>query len=198
MKTLTRYIPTGFTEYKPDLGDYPKDLFTVYVDLDKITAIFYTGKQSKHTFYNRFRTVDDMKKKINDTISALMSWEDRKVARKAERKEKIKNMDVSQVKIGDIYHWTGGYNCTRNAYVKVVGFVSKGKVSVIELPKTQISGDWMNGEVAPIVDFTDVTSSKTFVIRPGYNGGVILRNTKTGYKDDYRKWNGKPNWENCD
>lgn len=139
-----------------------------------------------------------MKKKIKDTISGLMTHEEYKAKRKIEKSEARKNMDTSVIKVGDIYHWSGGYNCTKNAYIKVtmVG-VGKNKVRAIELPKTQVDGDWMNGNVAPVVDFNS-DNFRTYTMRPGYKGEIMIRDTRGGYHDNFYKWNGKPNWENCD
>lgn len=199
MKTKTRWIPEGFKEFAPELEDYPKDMFACYVNVEQPhnpKAIFFTGKQTPHTWYNRFTDIPQMKAKINKTITNLMEHEEYKDKRKADRILARKNMDTTVVKVGDIYHWSGGYNCTRNYYVKVVAPAGKNKFTVIELPKTQVDGDWMNGNVAPIVDFT-TDKTKVFTARPAYNGGIMLRDTK-GYHDNYYKWNGKPNWENCD
>lgn len=193
-----RHIPEGYKEFAPELGDYPKEMFACYVNLEQPhnpKAQFFIGKQSKPAWFYRFPNIEDMKKKINESISNLMAHEERKAERKEERKEKVKNMDVSQVKVGDVYHWLGGYNCTRNDYVQVLEVKGK-RVSALELQKTQVDGDWMNGNVAPILN----NGSKiiSMMIRPSYREGeVILRDTK-GYKDNYYKWNGKPNWENCD
>ena len=94
---LTRYIPAGYTEYTPDLGDYPKNLCAVYVDLATNTAIFYKGKSTRHLWYNRFSTTDFMKNKINNSISSLMSWEDTKAKRAETRKA------PTTYKVGDIF-----------------------------------------------------------------------------------------------
>ena len=196
-KLLTRYIPQGYKQYSPEIGNYPKDLFSVYVHPEKTIAMFFVGKQSKPLWHYRFNTVERMKQQINGRISALMSWEDTKEKRKQERKDALKSLDKSQVKVGDIYHWSGGYNCTRNDYIQVTGF--KGaKVLCVELNKRQHSGDWMNGEVIPMTD--SEKGSVTAVIRPGYGEDkVMLRVTShSTYKQNYYKWNGKPNWENCD
>jgi hypothetical protein len=197
----TRFIPEGFKEFAPELGDYPKDMFACWVNLEQPhnpKAMFFIGKQSKPIWYYRFSDVVRMKDKIKTTISNLMSHEELKDKRKAERKEARKNMDISLVKVGDIYHWSGGYNCTKNDYVKVLEITGKNKVAVAGLDKTQHSGDWMNGEVMPVPEAMGAV--QIFTVRPsGYtSGGIILRNTKTGYKENYYKWNGKPNWENCD
>lgn len=199
MTNKTRYIPQDFKPYTPDLGDYPKDLFACYMSLDVLgngpAAIFYVGKQSKPLFYNRFRTVDDLKKKVNDTIKRLMSHADMIARRKADRIAKRKAMDVSTVKAGDIYHRTYGYNCTKNEYARITGSAGKNKFHAVILNKYQVDGDWMNGNVAPVLD----TGHKDVILHahPGYSGTVELKDPK-GYRAYYTLWNGKPNWENCD
>lgn len=194
-----RYIPEGYKEYTPELGDYPKDMFAAYINIEQPhnpKAMFFVGKQANPIWHYRFANIEAIKVKVNAAIANLMAHEDYKAKRKAEKMEARKNMDITGVKIGDIYRWTGGYNCTRNAYIKVMGFTGKNKVQVIELPKTQVDGDWMNGNVAPVVDFVS-DNIRTYVLRPAYNGGVRIRDTK-GYHEDYYKWNGRPDWENCD
>lgn len=198
-KLKERYIPENYRQYSPEIGDYPKGMFACYVNLEQPhnpRAIFFIGKQSKPTWNYRFSDVVRMKEKINSTISNLMSYEETKEKRKIKKKELLKNMDISTIKIGDIYRWSGGYNCTRNGYVKVISIKGK-KCEVAELPKRQVDGDWMNGNVAPVID-AEYDKTISMIIKPAYNGGVMLRNTKTSYKDDYYKWNGQPNWENCD
>ena len=200
----TRFVPEGFkkdniTSY---VGGDRKDLFEVYTNLEQPhnpRAMFFVGKQSSPIWHYRFPTVVEMNKKIQTTIENIMSHEDAKAKRKIEKMEARKNLDTSSVRVGDIFHWSGGYNCTRNSYVKVVMVgVGKNKVSVTELPKTQVDGDWMNGNVAPVVEF-EGKDFFTFLMRPSYGGGVMLRDTRSRYgKENYYKWDGKPNWENCD
>lgn len=197
--TNTRHIPEGYKEYKPDI-EYPENLFACYVNLErphKPRARFYIGRQSSPAWNYIFFDIERMKEKINDSISNLMRHEDLKAKRKTERSEAKKNMDTSKVQVGDIYHWSGGYNCTKNAYIKVIEVVGKNKFKVVKLGSYQVSGDWMNGEVAPVVDGG---GNITFIAtaRPSYRGDIALRNTKDRYHTDFYKWNGKPNWENCD
>lgn len=194
-----RWIPNNYKKYSPEIGDYPKDMFAVYTNLEqphKVKAMFFIGKQSKPVWHYQFLNITDMGKRINETISNLMSHEELKAKRKLEKAEAMKNLDSSVIKEGDIYRWSGGYNCTRNSYVKVLEKVGKNKFAVRTLRKYQVDGDWMNGNVAPIID-DDGIDTLIFTARPHYNGEVILRDTK-GYKDNYYKWNGKPDWENCD
>lgn len=123
MKNITRYIPQGFTPYTPDIGDYPKDLFAVYIKTDdpkKLAAIFYTGKQSKHTWFYGFPRIEDMKSKINETISGLMAWEDRKAERKAKRATA-----TADVKVGQIYSYSWGYDQTNVDFFQVTAVNGK-------------------------------------------------------------------------
>lgn len=131
---LTRTIPQGYTEYKPDIN-YP-NLFACYVNLSspKPVAIFFTGKQSKPTFHYSFKDVESMKKKINETISRLMSWEDMKAARKEERKN-----EVSEVKVGDLFVSSWGYEQTNVDFYQCVE--TKGKRTFVIRP---ISGKMTN------------------------------------------------------
>jgi len=105
-------------------------------------------------------------------------------------------MDVSGIKVGDVYSWIGGYNCTKNAYVKIIELLGKNKFKAVQLSKYQVDGDWMNGNVAPVIE----SNNGEVILKaiPSYNGGVMLRDTENDYHDDYHKWDGKPDWENCD
>lgn len=155
--TKPRYIPKGFIEYKPEIGDYPKDLFAVYTNINsyksggspRLSAIFYTGKQSKHTWYYSFPTVTDMGAKINETISRLMSWEDKKV----ERKEARKNA-TSSVKVGQIYSYSWGYDQTNVEFYQVTEI--NGKTFTIREISAQSCGEAPSGSmsenVKPIKD----------------------------------------------
>ena len=122
---LTRFIPQGYNEFKPEIGDYKKDLFACYANLFTNQAIFFTGKQSKPTWHYKFHTVDQMKDKIKETVSRLMSWEDKKVERKEERKN-----TVADIKVGDLYCSSWGYDQTNVDFYQVTEV--KGKSFTIK------------------------------------------------------------------
>lgn len=143
MKKRERYIPSGYVEYKPEIGDYPKDLFACYVKISnevkprlsaeaipepfyqKFTALFFVGKQSNPNWHYNFPNEEQMKKKINETISRLMSWEDMKQKRKEERKNAI--LDV---KVGDLLVSSWGYDQTNVDFYQVTEV--KGKTFTIK------------------------------------------------------------------
>ena len=130
---LTRFIPEGYKEFKPETGDYPKDMFACFVKINNevkprvsseaipepfyqtFSAMFYTGKQSRPTWHYKFRTEEEMKKKIFESISRIMSWEEKKAERKVERKK-----DVSEVKVGDIFYRAWGYDQTNINFYQVI------------------------------------------------------------------------------
>lgn len=116
MIKLARYIPQGYKQFTPDIGDYPKDLFACYVNLEreKPVAMFFIRKQSKPAWHCSFHNVETLKKEIKDTISRLMSWEEMKEKRKQERKE-----DVLSVAVGQIYSYSWGYDQTNVDFYQV-------------------------------------------------------------------------------
>jgi hypothetical protein len=143
-----RYIPQGFIKYEPDLPGY-KNLFACYVRLgEKPSAIFYIGKRSSHSWFYSFKTDEDMKKKINESISQLMSWEDKKLERKNERKNATLDINV-----GDVLYNSWGYDQTNVDFYQVVEV--KGKTFTIRQINEKIVGGGgcsMSEYVAPVKD----------------------------------------------
>lgn len=153
MKTLQRYIPKDYIEYRPNLG-YPKDMFACYVSRsdEKPSAIFYKGKGGKPVFHNRFYSLESMKEKINKTISNLMSYEDRKEERKTQR------LQESQLKVGDILYTSWGYDQTNVDFYQVTEVIGKRSVEVRPISQKLDSNDGASCDyVLPVKDsFTGV------------------------------------------
>lgn len=185
----TRYIPAGFTAYTPDLGDYPKDMFAVYVNLATPAAIFYTGKQSSHTWYNRFSTVDAMKTKINTTISRLMDWADHKAKRAADRKA------PSTLKVGDILTVSWGYDQTNVNFYQVVGTSGKRTVDIREIASKVVSDDGPSTHVVAMKD--DFLSPRSDTDK---RGRVMTKRVSNGHVKVFSfasatLWDGSPCYE---
>lgn len=148
----TRYIPQGYTPYTPDIGDYPKDMFAVYVKLDdpkRLSAIFYTGKQSNHTWFYGFPRLDDMKAKINDTISRLMSWQDAKAKRKDARSK------PHTIKLGDIFYTSWGYDQTNIDFYQTTKIISDRTIEVRQIG-------------SKIVDSSDISSNQVVAVKDSF------------------------------
>lgn len=133
MKTkYERFIPEGYVQFKPELGDYPKDMFACYVNAKQKqpVAIFYAGKQSKPTWHYRFNSIEELQKKINESIKRLMSWHEMKEDRKLKKKE-----DISKIKVGDLFSSSWGYEQTNVDFYQVVSV--KGKSFTIKQIKSR-------------------------------------------------------------
>lgn len=120
MENKQRYIPEGYKQFNPEIGDYPKDLFACYCDLNRLLAIFYVGKQSHSLWHIRFQDLESMKKKITTQISNLMSWEEMKEKRKIERKK-----EKEEIKVGDIFNSSWGYEQTNVEFYQVINKVGQ-------------------------------------------------------------------------
>lgn len=118
------------------------------------------------------------------------------------------------IKVGDIVEHTGGYNCTQTQFYLVRSISKTGKKATISrLRARQASGDWMNGAIEPVADKPD-TEEHIVMVKPGYNDCQMLRGrinhtvrdketgevkwVNRGSIEDFRLWNGKPIWNNCD
>ncbi len=182
--TKQRYIPTNYVQYIPNLGDYKKDLFACYVDKTDGThcAIFYAGKSSKPLFFNSFRTEEDMKKKIHNAISNIMSNEDAKAERALARKA------PHTLKIGDILYSSWGYDQTNIDYYQVTKIVGANSVQIRPIA-SKITGHSSDHTdyVVPVKDqFTGEAETK----RVSADNYIRIASYATA-----SLWNGKPNYQ---
>lgn len=173
---MQRYIPEGYTKYEPSLGDYKKDLFECYVSLEKITAIFYIGRQSKPNWHYKFSSVEKMEERIAKTIYNLMSWEDMKYERKQERKNALIN-----VRVGQIYVSSWGYDQTNVNFYQVIE-KKNSKFKIVEIAK-RYCGEAPSGSMSDYV----VPVRDNFIGEPIWKSGFKIR---CGYlsetKDDQK------------
>lgn len=135
-KTLTReaYLRSDYVQFLPQIEPYKKDLFACYVSKDQPIAQFFIGKQAKPAWHIRFHDNESMKAYILKDISKLMSYEDRKVERAAERKAK-----VLEVKVGDLFVSSWGYEQTNVDFYQVIAV--KGKTFTIrEIASKTVEG----------------------------------------------------------
>jgi len=126
----------------------------------------------------------------------------------------IQTKNMETIKIGDIVEHTGGYNCTQTQFYLVKGFNKSGKKAfIVSLGKDQVSGDWMNGAVAPNLEkqgdevhevMVKTDYSNRPILRGRINSTVYDKETgavkwvNRGPVESFRVWNGKPAWNNCD
>ena len=183
--TLTRefYIPKGYIQYSPNLGDYPKDMFACYVTKDDSDprAIFFVGKQSKPTWHFGFYTLSDMKHKINTTISNLMSNYERKVERK------VALSQPSTLKVGDIMYASWGYDQTNVDFYQVIKTIGKRTVELRPISQS--------------LDHTEVHSDYVLPVKDSFTGEAkkhIVKNGKDISLNSYSSawlWDGRPKYQ---
>lgn len=197
-----RYVPEGYTAFKPGLGDYPKDLFACYVKIDlgansKFSAIFYTGKQSKSTWHYSFSSEDRMKEKIKETVSRLMSWEDMKAERKAARNA------VAMVGIGSIFSTSWGYNMTNVEFLQVVKETAH-MVWFEEIGQEETHTGFLSGTTVPTPGQFLLRDGKRTVYqaRKRNSGSEVyftFKERQGGYGRSASKWTGRPcHFNHCD
>lgn len=179
-KQKSRWVPNGMVRYEPTLGDYKNDLFEVYVSLENKSAIFYKGKQSLPLFYCKFATIDAMKEKINKTIGSIMSWEDRKAERKAERSK------PHTLQVNDILYTSWGYEQTNIDFYQVTKRVGSTMVELRPIASRVERHDVSSEYVVPVMDaFTDTAMKK----RVSGNDTIAITSYATAWK-----WDGKPKY----
>ena len=189
---LTRdfYRPKeGYVEYKPELGDcigYKKGMFEIWVNFEKLTACFFKGKKAKPEWHYRFKDTEAIKKKINETINCLLKWETLKEERKEERKK-----EILDVKVGDLFVSSWGYEQTNANFFQVVGITKKGiKVRPIK-SKENVDSKSMTGTAIPIKNaFEGEAITKKIYIDNYGNEGFSMGKGYAGAE----KWDGKPVW----
>jgi len=149
MTNTSRFIPSGFTQFKPSGKDCNADLFTCYFSTTKNAAIFYIGKRKDHAWYFTFRTATDMANKIKESIASVMAWDAMKNARKAERKNA-----TAGVTVGQIYAYSWGWEQTNVDFFQVIA-VKGNTFTIREIRGRQTdrsTGNSMAAYVSPVRD----------------------------------------------
>ena len=94
------------------------------------------------------------------------------------------------IKIGDIFHSTWGYDMTHNEYYQVVGITPSGKsVKVRKLESVKTVGVWQGQEEPLENKFIDKPKTKRLL--ESYDGKPALKMKSYEWA---KLWNGQPNW----
>lgn len=138
-KDFHRYIPAGYELIAKD----ERFGFEVYGTLSpKIVAICYSGKKTKSDWHYRFQDEKRLHDQIEQSLSGLMEWESRKQARKAERSK------PHDVKVGDIFRCSWGYDQTNIDYYEVTKVIG-AMVEVCEIGQMSEETGFMSGKCVP-------------------------------------------------
>ena len=150
MKKTKFYVPEGYKEYTPDIPGYSKGLFTCFVNLDQpYRAIFYIRKRAKPSWHYTFTSLEDMKKKINESISRIMYWEDMKLQRRQSRRQ-----EVDRVRVGQLYSYSWGYEQTNVEFYQVIERIGK-KFKMCQITKRYVESERLSSMASYVVPVRD-------------------------------------------
>lgn len=182
-RTLTRefYIPTGYK-----LDGPANDKYAVYTGISPRhnlpSALFFTGKQSKPTWFFSFHTVEEMYKKINTTVDSIKAHEELKAKRAEERKAS------TTYKVGDILVASWGYEQTNVNFYVVTKTIGTRTVELQAIGSKIVSG--AGGPTTHVMpDPERILNEKTHTKRVT-NDSVNFSSYKWA-----SRWNGKPQYE---
>lgn len=134
-----RYIPSGYSLIAKD----ERFGFEVYgMTEPRIVAIAFGGKRSKPDWHYRFQSVERLYQKIEETLKGFMAWEERKQKQKTER-----NAD-HDVKVGDIFRCSWGYDQTNVDHYEVTRVMGK-MVEIREIAQMREETGFMQGKCVP-------------------------------------------------
>lgn len=144
MTTATKYrwIPPG---YEPvTLPDDAPAGCQVWRQPGKPSAIAYGGKRSNADWYIGFKSEERLQQYLADWLETLRQREARKAATKAERKA------PHDVKVGDVFRCSWGYDQTNVDYWEVVTLKGKRQVEVRRIAADCETSGLDTGKCVPV------------------------------------------------
>ena len=136
------YRPTtdsGFEIYTPEGIELPAGV-EIYINRERNSVKFFSGRRSKPDFFYRYHSSEAMFDKINRRLEEIIKIAEEKKARRAW---------VHDVKVGDIFRASWGYDQTNIDYYEVVKLVGKTMVEAREIEQEiEHTGD-MSGSCIP-------------------------------------------------
>lgn len=186
-----RYIPEGYIQYKPEIGDYPVDMFAAYVSgpvsnpcntAVSYYAIFYVGRQSHSLWHYRFDNLEFAKERINGAIKNLMSTHDAKEARKVTRTA------PHSLKLGDILYSSWGYDQTNIDFYQVTRIVGAHTVEIRAISSSIDHGEQGSDYVKAVKD--SFTNEKPMIKRVRDNTTINLNSYASAWI-----WDGRPKYQ---
>ena len=170
-----------FTKAEQTLTKIPDDEVLVLKNEDRLIAVAWSGKRSKHDWYYRFRDKKQMDKYISDYFCKLEDMARLKIERKEQKKkEKLEFFDSIQV--GDIFVDSWGYDQTNVEFYKVTKKL-KASIKVVQIGSKTVADHTSQLMVVPVADAV-ISEEITKVPLDGY---LATRSFSCALP-----WNGKP------
>jgi hypothetical protein len=183
---LGRYIPedSNLVEFQ----DVKLQVYTYTNINNKLCAIAYTGKSKKHLWCYSFENEEKRGAKINETVSSLKASLQWKEERKREKDQRKKDL-VENIKAGDIFYDTWGYEQTNVTFMQVT-FKKGSTVKLKEIASELVEDTGMNqGYKMPCQD--------CFLVGKNYKEitkRILSDRIKIDDVISLTKWDGKKVW----
>ena len=146
-------------------------------------AKFFAGKAVNPTHYYRFKTFEAREAYIEKFFKGLEERAEAKAKRKAEAKE-AKEKAVKELKVGDIYYTSWGYDQTNVDFYKVVE-IKKASALIVEVGSKTVLD---KGSYTEVVAVPEIEVGKPMLKRIGEYGFKIASFAHA------HKWDGKPKY----
>ncbi len=146
-----RYIPSVL-EYNR-VVESEKPLYCIYVSDKNLMTMAFTGKKGKHTSYYSHTDKEKMEKFISNAVESNKRHQADKDEWKTKRKKETQ-AELANVKIGDIYHASWGYEQTNNNFWQVTD-IKKSMLTLKPIGSTIVEdseSSWGSNIVTPIKD----------------------------------------------
>ena len=111
----------------------------------RLYAIGFCGTAGKPSFHYRFRDAAAREKHVADFFASLSGWNERK----AERRQKA-SAYRHDVKPGDIFRASWGYDQTNIDYYQVVRLIGEHMAEVREIQQQTEETGWLQGKCVPM------------------------------------------------
>jgi hypothetical protein len=168
-----RYIPKDYILLNNNESDL---LFYTNNGLNNYwSAICYTKKSFRKTWFYRFKDKEQMIKTINNTIA---SFKERKQQVEKNRQERFK---PHSLKINDILYCSWGYDQTNIDFFKVKNLIGKNKIEVVKMTNEFVSSGCQSNYVRP---GTETKKTSVHIVDGKYNSIRIYSFASAS------KWNG--------
>lgn len=135
----------NFKEFKTSV-----DNVVFYINETDLTAVAFSGKRGKKDWGYRFKSMTELEEFVDFYAAKIFKRNEAKENRKIENKIAKQNA-MNNIKIGDIFTTSWGYEQTNRDFFQVVGKPSRSKVSVRMIKsETTKETSWCSANVKPI------------------------------------------------
>jgi len=194
-KVLTsRYIPEGY-RIAQGITNTTQVFFKDYGE--RYIALIFLGRAVKPTYHTYFKTPEARQAYVDSILNTYQERLRNVAKRKAE--QKAKRAEGHNIKVGDIFRASWGYEQTNVNFYQVVELVGKQSVKVREIASKSVEDHTTYSNVVAV---KDAFLSNSHLC--GYKGNdPVLKRVNTNYSNSIKVfefsnaylWDGKPCYE---